>query len=1275
MGKKKPPEAPKSLKAPSRESTQKYKASWSLGSEAGSGDKAYDSQVVHWKVNTSVKSGGKYGKYSYKALANNKVAKETTANTVNVNRANYYPNKTVLLAAIAVQVEAKNSEGSAKTGWKTLKFAKPKKPSIKLTYEESTGLLTVEISAPGDNKYDRYDCQYQVHRQDKNTDSSRYKDGKKRIALDRSAKELSGTSKSDSFKLYSMVETAYLKDGASITFTVTAKSRGYCGNSDPATQSLVVSSPTRAEITKVDVSNKDKLGLSKNLLRVGQADGSVRVFYKSAEGKQNAAYDAKEPNKYTLQRAVTPYKINTPIKAEVYQDWTDNIDTNEGTTSESCNKYKKVTMNRYTSPKFQKKEKVQYYIAKDNKTNRTTAKFPEWNLAAYKNATYTVNKKKKKRYSNIRKSSKGKFNAYKAYDNKNKKWVTNIPYYLVAGYKKVKYSTKKKKNLDRYSKWTKLSQARYANYYQCTDNKTGKTVKNIPEWKIATYTKGYISVEQVKKTPVNPSDGVMGEPLIDVFQAMGFGASGGVYDKRVWYRIKCEKYGMVEYSRAFEAVEFRAPTPTAKNDYAGFTRLIQNPNNPGTSILGTVAWNNGSKNDEGIDNPNWRDAQWTTIIEYSKYKEAHKSNEKASTLEIDWSNSAKTHKQRQKDYTAMVKKGDFTYKKNGRVDKNAIPWKSSADFAIYGLEPGVPIYLWVKRHMVLGEFDKYGPRTTAPTVGSGYWPFTPIDNPTAVVAYVPEYYLRGDDLTISWMHNAVCEQKSWAIYAFPADDLSKYKAGTTNVTSIPKHLLAAGTGKRSSYTVKASEIEKILGKSTATFTANGTKYAFSVTKRLGIVVGVSTGGAEILSFQDSKKKYVEVDTAQIVLKPTCKLWAPSTYVSLRTRKVYVFTNTPEVTGVVNVYAVDDITRYLPDGAKRQSIEECVWNRHILKTEFKPCASALTNSEKRLDGISMLIKGASKCAYVAVITIPYSFKELIHSCRYRVEAYTISGVSQAFKSSVAKTVVTCKYTHAPQAPSKACNIVRGEIIPYNSVVDEVIAPSNASSMSAKIFETYPMPVSPSVFIKCIKPENYVSTDRCEVYRVTPDSVEMIASDVVFGQFVVDRYAPFSKIANLRYVIATITAEGRREWREVAYDYPRHGMRFDWGDLGHERSVELPFDIELNPSYEKHVRISSHIDGSIQAYFNPGTSKTESVSTKLVRLGNPHQFEMVKELAQFEGTCFFRAHDGSAYECVARVSGIANSFDSQVSPVTIELTRVSLSDRFKPIPGTDDFRNKI
>ena len=409
----------------------------------------------------------------------------------------------------------------------------------------------------------------------------------------------------------------------------------------------------------------------------------------------------------------------------------------------------------------------------------------------------------------------------------------------------------------------------------------------MPEWNLPQYSKiSTVGNTVVVKENVNPSDGVMGEPIIDVLSAMGFGVSGGVYNKRVWYRIKCEKYGIVEYSNVFEATAFRAPEPTIKKDYSGFMRIQQNPANPGVSILGTVGWNNADKSDEGVDNPNWADAIWTTIVEYSRYSQAYQSNEQPNSIEIDWSTSAKTHEKRFKEYANLVKNGMFTTSQSGGTSKQAIKWKKSADFAIYGLEPGVDIYLWTRRHMVLGEYDLYGPRSSAPDSPKGYFPFVPIDNPTEVAIYISEYYVYGEDLTVSWAHNATCEQKTWNVYLFPAEDMDVYEVGVTNVSSIPLKMVAAGTGKKSFTTISGREIVKHFGKNACIYQD---KKAFSIIKNLGVAVGVSTGGKEILSLQDSKDKYIDVLPMTIVHPPTCAVWVPYTVSSTQMRKIYLFT--------------------------------------------------------------------------------------------------------------------------------------------------------------------------------------------------------------------------------------------------------------------------------------------------------------------------------------------------------------------------------------------------
>lgn len=1259
---KQKPNAPSGVSI-SRESTQKFKCKWSKGSGAGSGDKAYDSQVTHWKATTSSKKTSN-GKTSWvsdgdKKLSDKNQGKGESSDTITINRKEFYPLKEKRLTAIKCSVEAKNNIGSASSGTKSYTFKTPQDPVIDMSYEASTGLMTITITSPKDDIKDRYDCQYNVYRQDKNTGSSRYGDGTQRLALNRSAKEMTGTSTKDSFTLYTDIESTYLEDGAKITITVEATCRGFAGNSNTKTKTYVLSTPVRAKITKIDIGNIDTLSLIKNITKKQFTSGSVRVFYNAADGAPSAEQNSKEPNAYSLERAITPWSVNMPFKAQAYNDWTTGIDTNEGSTSETAEAYN-YTATRYTDFVYTGTGKANYYTAKDNKTGKRTSKFGAWKLNAYKAKKYKVGKKKKKRYSDFKVAKTAKIKIFKCYDKKNKKWVTGIKAYEYTKYKKKKYTyysgsgkNKKKHSALRYKSFTKTGTG-LVPLYSAKDNKTGKTKTKIPEYQLSSLKKATYVRTDIKKSEaaINPDDGVLGEPVVDVLSDMGFSESGGIYNKRVWYRIKAERIGIVEYSEPFEAEAFRAPSPSAKEDYSGFMRIVQNPVNVGTSILGTVGWNNAEKTDEGVDNPAWRDAVWTTLVQWSEFDQAHQSNQPPSEMEIDWHNNLKVHQFRQNEYARAVKEGNFSTRQGGRTVDKAIVWKSSADFAIYGLEPGVPIYLWTCRHMVIGEFDELGPRSTAPTYPKGYFPFTPIDNPTQVGIYLPEYYEYGSDLTVSWSHNAVCQQKSWAIYAIPAEDMSVYEAGETNVTSIPKKLIAAGTGRRSTTTIPGETLRNIIGRNACIY--NGNK-AFTILKKLCLIASVSTGGDEIYSFQDSKKKYVDTIPMSIIYPPTCAMYIYGTMLNSQMRKVFLFTNTPGVYGVLNCYAKDSLSLYMPDKTYTQAPDECVWNTRVDPTEFYPVESIMTADERRFGDLRIY---CDTYRYVAIVNIPPTVKNLYNLGRYRMEAHTVNVDAQQFKSETVTRDFVCEYRHVPQVPGTNSRVEAD----LNDSYMKNLLPSGYHDINT-IDDAMSNP--PTAYIYCAVPDSgYSPTDRCRVYRVTPDGAEVIADDVPFETIVVDRYAPFSKVADTRYILATVTTVGEVAWKEVRYNMRRHGMRFDWGDYENAFSLELPFDIELNPSYEKNVRIDNYVDGSVQAHFNMGVSKTETVSSKLVRLQNPYQFELVKKLGQHAGTAFFRAHDGSAYECVCRVSGLANNFDSQTSPVSLDLTRVTTSARFKP-----------
>lgn len=352
-------------------------------------------------------------------------------------------------------------------------------------------------------------------------------------------------------------------------------------------------------------------------------------------------------------------------------------------------------------------------------------------------------------------------------------------------------------------------------------------------------------------------DAVMGEPMVDVLTALGFNNNAHTYDKRVWYRIKSVRQGMVNYSVPVEAKSLRFPKPTAAEDYSGFMALRNSTTEPGTAIVGVVGWQNDSKDNEGVDNPNWQEATWTTVVEWSEHDDAIHSNQKPNEMEMDWENTEKEHQKAFDNYKERVINGMFGEKK---TSETVIPWGKSATFAIYGLNPGVGYYLWTRRHMVLGEYDEYGPRTPAP---QELFPFVPIDDPKSVQVYTEDAYIYDRDLTVSWMHDAVSEQQSWSIYSIPYNE--SYVEGVTVVSDIMANskLLASGTTSDTSYVIPAQTLNAI--QPMCTFGKN--KY-FTVDRKMGIVVGLSTGGKEVYSCSNDKGRYVGANFLNVGHIPT-----------------------------------------------------------------------------------------------------------------------------------------------------------------------------------------------------------------------------------------------------------------------------------------------------------------------------------------------------------------------------------------------------------------------
>ena len=211
------------------------------------------------------------------------------------------------------------------------------------------------------------------------------------------------------------------------------------------------------------------------------------------------------------------------------------------------------------------------------------------------------------------------------------------------------------------------------------------------------------------------------------------------------------------------------------------------------------------------------------------------------------------------------------------------------------------------------------------------------------------------------------------------------------------------------------------------------------------------------------------------------------------------------------------------------------------------------------------------------------------------------------------------------------------------------------------------------IHTAKPDNYDEKpgDVCDIYRVTPDGVYLIAYGLEFGQVVVDRFAPFSKRALLRYRIVTRTADGDMAWRDVMYNIDGYALRFDWvssraGDNVAYRSITLPYNLKFSDSWTKQFEAVRDLSGGKTGWWNPGVDRKATLSTDVVRIGehsDPELKEGIRALAQHAGPVFVRTPNGCAFTANVNVSGFPDDYDSLVSNVSFDAEEIDLVPAFE------------
>lgn len=325
--------------------------------------------------------------------------------------------------------------------------------------------------------------------------------------------------------------------------------------------------------------------------------------------------------------------------------------------------------------------------------------------------------------------------------------------------------------------------------------------------------------------------------------------------------------------------------------------------------------------------------------------------------------------------------------------------------------------------------------------------------------------------------------------------------------------------------------------------------------------------------------------------------------------------------VAIVVSADGCTTYFPDGPRTQTAGDTVWTGTVQpEWSYDQSTGKYTADIELGEGLA-LWDGAD----------------------YTVEAVATDAIS-GLPSSAASAGFSVELAH--QAPS----------------------PSDSFEVDAEVTVDADGETARSAAIQLVPPESAASDDVYDVYRVTGDGAELIAEGVALNALVTDYYAPFGDATHF-YRVVTRTADGDMAWRDVDYQLPGVGLRFDFDGDSYDY-VELPWNVVQQDSYAKDFMLSKGMDGSMAGAWNPAVERTGSYETDVIKVVEQGNIDAIRDLAKHAGAVFVRTSAGLAFAANVQVDAIEIDGMSPAVAVSFSATEVDQDDRFKAALPIED-----
>lgn len=189
-----------------------------------------------------------------------------------------------------------------------------------------------------------------------------------------------------------------------------------------------------------------------------------------------------------------------------------------------------------------------------------------------------------------------------------------------------------------------------------------------------------------------------------------------------------------------------------------------------------------------------------------------------------------------------------------------------------------------------------------------------------------------------------------------------------------------------------------------------------------------------------------------------------------------------------------------------------------------------------------------------------------------------------------------------------------------------------------------------------PDNIAPSDVFDLYRVTPDGVDIIAEGVRYGSILMDKHAPFG---DGKYRVCTRTTDGDTAWADFPYTLECDKVRFDFG----RSSAEFEYNEAWSDTWAKDFERRQHLDGERVGFWNAGVSRDATITTALIKFDTEEEQEAARRLARHDGPVFVRLPNGCAYQANVDIGDMSTASRSGAVSFSFNAAQVSLTDEFR------------